>query len=224
MGDQCAILAGTGSNSTEHAVLLSQAAQDTGVDGLLVVTPYYNKATSEGLYAHYLAIAHCVDIPMIVYNVPTRTGVDIPVSVYQRLSSVPNIIGVKEASSCITKVTKILTSCPDFAVWTGNDDMTVPTISLGGVGVVSVLSNIFPQETVAMTNAALCGDFASAAALQRKYQALIDLLFCEVNPIPVKAAMRLIGYDCGGCRLPLTSLSNENFERLSHIIQKKCAP
>ena len=210
-GNQCKIIAGTGSNATEHAVALSIAAEAAGADGLLVVSPYYNKATPEGLFAHYLAIAHAVSIPIIMYNVPSRTGVDIPVSVYKRLSRVPNIVGVKEATSDITKILRIRAQCPeDFCIWSGNDDMTVPILSLGGKGVISVLSNVLPDETVAMTNAALTGDYETAARLQQKLLPLTDLLFCEVNPIPVKAAMKKIGFDCGGCRLPLCGLSPEN--------------
>jgi len=140
--------------------------------------------------------------------------VDIPVSVYKRLSRIPNIAGVKEASSSITKIAEIRSACPEFPVWSGNDDMVVPTISLGGQGVVSVLSNVVPAETNAMANAALIGDYKTAAALQCQLLPLIKLLFCEVNPIPVKAAMRCIGYDCGGCRLPLTSLSAENLRKM----------
>ena len=213
-GDSCTIIAGTGANSTSHAIELSKAAEEAGADALLIVSPYYNKATPEGLYRHYLSIAHSVSIPIILYNVPGRTGVDIPVSVYTRLCRVPNIIGVKEASIDITKVTKILQACPDFSVWSGNDDQIVPTIALGGSGVVSVLSNICPEKTVCMVNAALSGNFDTAAALQRQLMPLIELLFCEVNPIPVKAAMQKIGFDCGGCRLPLCELSKENRQRL----------
>lgn len=215
VGEGCKIIAGTGSNSTEHAVWLSKAAEETGVDGLLIVSPYYNKATPEGLFAHYLSIAHAVRLPIIMYNVPSRTGVDIPVSVYQRLSRVPNIVGVKEASSDITKITKILGACGnDFTVWSGNDDMITPVISLGGKGVISVLSNVFPAETQAMAAAALDGDFDTAGALQVHFQPLIEALFSEVNPIPVKEAMNLLGFDCGGCRLPLTSLTEQNREKL----------
>ena len=210
-GDACTIIAGTGSNSTQHAVELSIEAQEAGADALLVVSPYYNKATPDGLVAHYLSIAHAVRIPIIIYNVPTRTGVDIPVSVYKRLSKIPNIAGVKEASSDITKIGRIVDACgPDFAVWSGNDDQIVPVISLGGSGVISVLSNVYPVETNAMCHAALTGDFSTAAALQRQFLPAIDLLFCEVNPIPVKAAMKCIGFDCGGCRLPLSKLTNEH--------------
>ncbi len=214
-GDSCLIIAGTGSNSTQHAIELSIEAQEAGADALLIVSPYYNKATADGLVAHYLAIAHAVRIPLIIYNVPTRTGVDIPVAVYQRLSKIPNIVGVKEASSDITKVVRIINACgPDFAVWAGNDDQIVPVIALGGSGVISVLSNVFPGQTNAMCHAALNGDMATAAALQRQLLPSIDLLFCEVNPIPAKAAMRCIGYDCGSCRLPLCEPTKEHLAQI----------
>lgn len=214
-GSDCLIIAGTGSNCTSHAVELSQAAQEEGADALLVVSPYYNKATPDGLFAHYLAIAHAVSIPMILYNVPSRTGVDIPVSVYKRLACIPNIAGVKEASTDITKITKIRCACGDsFSIWSGNDDQAVPVIALGGQGVISVASNIYPAEVSAMANAALAGDLDTAADLQAQLQSLNELLFCEVNPIPVKAALKRIGYDCGGCRLPLTSLTYENQKKL----------
>lgn len=221
VGDRCKIIAGTGSNSTQHAVWLSKAAEETGVDGLLIVSPYYNKATAEGLFAHYLSVAHAVKLPIIMYNVPSRTGVDIPVSVYQRLSRVPNIVGVKEASGDITKITRIIRECgTDFTVWSGNDDMITPVISLGGKGVISVLSNLFPAETQAMAAAALDGDFDTAAALQVHFQPLIEALFSEVNPIPVKEAMGLIGFDCGGCRLPLTALTAPNREKLLLVLRR----
>ncbi len=214
-GDRCRIIAGTGSNSTAHALELSVAAQEEGADGLLIVSPYYNKATPEGLAAHYLTVAHAVHIPIIVYNVPSRTGVDIPVSVYKRLSQLGNIAGVKEASTDITKVARIRMECPqDFCVWSGNDDQAVPVLSLGGQGVISVLSNVAPVETQAMAKAALAGDFDTAAELQVRLLPLIEALFSEVNPIPVKEAMKLLGYDCGGCRLPLTNLSLQNLEKL----------
>lgn len=219
VGNRCKIIAGTGSNSTRHTMELSMAAEQTGVDGLLLVSPYYNKATPEGLYAHYLAVAHSVSLPVILYNVPTRTGVDIPVSVYRRLSRIPNIAGVKESASDITKYTKILAQCgSSMAIWAGNDDMATPVIALGGKGVISVLSNILPTETQALAHAALDGDFDTAAALQIRLQPLVEALFAEVNPIPVKQAMQFIGYDCGGCRLPLTPLSDENREKLRALL------
>lgn len=213
--DNCKIIAGTGSNSTQHAVELSVSAQNMGADALLVVSPYYNKATPEGLIAHYEAIATAVHIPVILYNVPSRTGVDMSPEVYQKLAQIPNIVGVKEASRDITKFAKIKHLCPaSFAVWSGNDDMIVPVLSLGGAGVVSVLSNVAPAETRSMSDAALDGDFDTAAALQLQLLPLTELLFREVNPIPVKAAMKLIGYDCGDCRLPLTKLAEGNLEEL----------
>lgn len=218
VGDSCKIIAGTGSNCTEHAIYLSQAAEKLGVDGLLLVSPYYNKATPAGLFAHYSAIAAAVQIPCILYNVPSRTGVDIPVEVYRSLSRIPNIAGVKEASSDIVKVARILSECPGFPVWSGNDDQIVPVMALGGSGVISVLSNVAPEKTNAMTEAALDGDFDTAADLQLKLLPLIRALFSEVNPIPVKAAMKELGFDCGTCRLPLTSLSPENLEKLSAIL------
>lgn len=221
VGDNCKILAGTGSNNTEHAVMLSKAAEAVGADGLLVVTPYYNKATSEGLLGHYSAIAGAVHIPVIAYNVPSRTGVDIPVEVYACLAKIPNLAGVKEASNDIRKIAKIREACPpDFTVWSGNDDQIAAVMALGGQGVISVLSNVAPLETQALAEAALNGDFDTAADLQIRLLPLIEALFCEVNPIPVKAAMKLIGYDCGGCRLPLTPMSRENFEKLRILLQK----
>ena len=216
VGESCKIIAGTGSNSTVHTISLSMAAETCGVDGLLVVTPYYNNATPEGLFAHFASIAHSVNIPIILYNVPSRTGVDIPVEIYRRLSQISNIVGTKEASTDVSKVTKILRACgPDFTVWTGNDDLITPVMALGGKGVISVLSNVLPVQTQALAKAALDGDFDTASSLQMELQPLIELLFCEVNPIPVKAAMKLLGYDCGGCRLPLTTLSEENRRKLA---------
>ena len=209
--NHCMIIAGTGSNCTEHAVQLSKAAEEIGVDALLVVSPYYNKANPEGLFSHFLSIAHAVSIPVILYNVPSRTGVDIPVSVYKRLSAVPNIVGVKEATTDMTKITRILTQCdPSFHVWSGNDDLTVPVIALGGRGVISVTANVFPEDVKLMCDAALRSDFSVAVQTQHQLQPVNDMIFCDINPIPVKAAMKLIGYDCGGCRLPLTRLSREN--------------
>ncbi|MBQ8797495.1 MAG: 4-hydroxy-tetrahydrodipicolinate synthase [Oscillospiraceae bacterium] len=203
-GDRCKIIAGSGSNSTKHAIELSQAAEQAGVDALLVVSPYYNKTNPEGLYIHYATIARSVQIPIIVYNVPSRTGVDIPVSVYKQLSLIPNIVGVKEASPDITKQLRTHALCGrNFHVWSGNDDQIVPSMALGGLGVISVLSNVCPVETVAMTQAALAGDFDTAADLQCQLSPLIELLFSDVNPIPVKFAMGCIGFDCGGCRPPL---------------------
>lgn len=219
VGNSCKIIAGTGSNDTKHAIQLSMAAQAAGADALLVVTPYYNKATSNGLIAHYEAIASSVSIPIILYNVPTRTGVDIPVSVYKELSKIPNIAGVKEACSDITKIIRIRNACgPDFAIWSGNDDQAVAAIANGARGTISVLSNLYPKETNLMCREALNGNLQAAAALQRHFLPLIDLLFSEVNPIPVKAAMKLLGLDCGNCRLPLCSLTKDHQEQLEKYL------
>lgn len=218
-GGRCKIIAGTGSNDTQHAVALSAAAEAAGADALLVVSPYYNKATADGLLTHYSAIAGAVHIPVIVYNVPSRTGVDIPVSVYRELSKIPNIAGVKEASTDMGKISKIRAICPDsFALWSGNDDLTAPILALGGQGVISVLSNVLPEQTQALTRAALDGDFDTAADLQLRLLPLTEALFREVNPIPVKAAMKLVGYDCGTCRLPLTPASSETIAKLQEIL------
>ncbi len=219
-GNRMQIICGTGSNDTKHAAELSIAAQDVGADALLVVTPYYNKANPEGLFAHYLAVAHAVQIPVILYNVPGRTGVDVPVSVYKRLSHLPNIAGVKEASADIVKIARIRQACGnDLPIWSGNDDQAVASMALGAQGVISVLSNVKPVETAAMAKAALDGDFDTASELQCAMLPLIDALFSEVNPIPVKAAMGLIGFDCGTCRLPLAPLSKENRQKLQHLLQ-----
>ena len=219
MPEDLRIIAGTGSNSTVHAIALSQAAQDAGADALLVVSPYYNKATPEGLYLHYAAIASSVQIPVILYNVPSRTGVDIPVEVYRRLSQIPNIAGVKEASSDIRKLARIRSQCPDhFTVWCGNDDLAVAAMALGAKGLISVVSNIEPEITGSMIGAALDGDFDTATALQLSLLPLIEALFQDVNPIPVKAAMAMIGYDCGGCRMPLCGPSENTAALLKDLL------
>lgn len=217
--EKCLIIAGTGSNNTEHAVALSKAAESAGADALLIVSPYYNKSTPDGLIKHYTIIASAVHIPIILYNVPSRTGVDIPVSVYQCLAQLPNIVGIKEASSDITKIARIKASVPSkFSIWSGNDDQAAAVMSLGGRGLISVLSNVLPVQTQAMVTAALSGDFDTASDLQLKMMPLIEILFSEVNPIPVKTAMKLIGYDCGSCRLPLTALTCENYTKLKNML------
>ena len=215
VGNRCLIIAGTGSNNTAHSVALSVAAEEAGADALLVVSPYYNKATPQGIYLHYLSICNAVSIPVIVYNVPGRTGLDIPVSVYSQLASISNIAGVKEASTDITKIIRIRNACgPDFTVWAGNDDQIVPAMAVGGSGVISVLSNLYPLQTQAMCDAALSGDFKTASNIQCQFLPLIDSLFGEVNPIPVKAAMNELGYDCGGCRLPLCPMQPDKLKAL----------
>ena len=207
---QCAVIAGTG-----HTIRLSQAAQEIGVDGLLVVTPYYNKTTDTGLVRHYRQITEAVDLPVIAYNVPSRTGYDIPIHVYPALAQLPGIAGVKEASGDLSKLLRIMAqNGNDLPIWSGNDDLTVPTMSIGAQGVISVLSNVAPAHMNAMVHAALSGDYALAGMLQRKLQPLCDLMFCQVNPIPVKAAMEAMGYHVGPCRMPLDGLTPENAQRI----------
>lgn len=217
-GSDCKIIAGTGSNNTRHALELSQKAQDAGVDGLLIVSPYYNKANQTGLYDHYALIAQSVDIPIIVYNVPGRTSVDIPISTYKELSEIPNVNGIKEAAVDIAKQGKTLAICSDsLNVWAGNDEHVIPNIALGGQGVISVISNINPIETNVMVQSAMAGDFRTAAMYQQQLNQLNSLLFADVNPIPVKYAMTKIGYDCGRCRLPLTEPSLELKEKITNF-------
>lgn len=210
---RCKILAGTGSNDTAKAVELSVRAAELGVDGLLVVTPYYNKCTQPGLVKHYGAIAQAAGIPVIAYNVPSRTGVDISVDTCRALAKLPDLAGIKEAGGDISKVGRILAAC-DLPVYSGNDDQTVAVMALGGAGVISVASNVVPKQMKALTDAALRGDFAGAAALQKKLLPLMDLLFCQVNPIPVKAAMAMIGLDPGPCRMPLDELTEANAQKI----------
>ena len=220
---RCKIIAGTGSNSTKTAIEQSREAEQTGVDGLLVVTPYYNKATQPGLLMHYTAICEAVRLPVIAYNVPSRTGVDIAVDTCRELAMIPNLTGIKEASGDISKIGRIL-SQTELPVWSGNDDQTVPVMALGGAGVISVASNVIPEKMHALTASALRGDYPGAAALQHQYQKLMDLLFCQVNPIPVKAAMGMIGLDCGLCRLPLDDLSVENEQKLQVCLDELGIP
>ena len=214
---RCRIIAGTGSNDTAKAVELSIRAEQTGVDGLLVVTPYYNKCTQPGLVKHYTAIAKAVDLPIIAYNVPSRTGVDISVDTCRALTGIPNLAGIKEACGDISKAGRILAGC-DLPVYSGNDDQTAAVMALGGSGVVSVASNVVPAQMKELTDAALAGDFTRAAGVQKRLLPLMDLLFCQVNPIPVKAAMAMIGLDCGKCRMPLDDLTGENAKKLQSCL------
>ena len=219
VGDRIKIICGTGSNHTTHAVQLSMAAEEAGADALLLVSPYYNKGNQQGLLEHFSTIAYAVNIPIILYNVPSRTGLDMPVSLYQQLSQIPNIIGVKEASTDIVKIARIRNACgEDFTVWCGNDDQAVPAIALGAKGVISVLSNLLPKETLEMTSAIYDGDLDTALDLHGKLLPVMDALFKEVNPIPVKEAMKLIGYDCGVCRLPLGPVSNDTRNLLQQLL------
>ncbi|MCQ5028837.1 4-hydroxy-tetrahydrodipicolinate synthase [Flavonifractor sp. DFI.6.63] len=209
------VIAGAGSNDTSAAVYLSQHAQDSGADALLHVTPYYNKASQTGLIKHYEYIADRVDLPIILYNVPSRTGVSFTAETYQILSRHPKINGVKEASGNFSLLAHTRAICgDDFYVWSGNDDQVVPMMSLGAKGVISVVANIAPEIMIQMTHLCLEGRFGEAGALQLRYMDFIDALFLEVNPIPIKAAMNLAGYDVGSLRLPLCDMSNGHLETL----------
>lgn len=221
VGNRALLIAGTGSNDTRHACALSETAENAGMDALLVVTPYYNKSNAKGLVAHYREISENVSIPIILYNVPSRTGVNIPIEVYQELSESENFIGVKEASGSLQTALDIRLSCPkDFYIWSGNDDLTVPLMSIGAQGVISVASNVAPTEVKTMTDAALSGDFKHAARMQMELMPLIKALFSDVNPIPVKQAMKEIGFDCGKCRLPLAAMSDEKIKKLRILLKK----
>ena len=205
------VIAGAGSNDTSAAIYLSRHAQDSGADALLHVTPYYNKASQTGLIKHYEAIADRVELPIILYNVPSRTGVSFTAETYRTLSQHPRINGVKEASGNFSLLAHTLSLCGDgFHVWSGNDDQVVPMMSLGAKGVISVVANLAPEVMVRMTHLCLEGRFREASALQLRYMDLIDALFLEVNPIPIKAAMHLAGYDVGPLRLPLCDMGDSH--------------
>ena len=210
------VIAGTGSNCTETAIYLSTEAEKYGADALLVVTPYYNKATQKGLIAHYTAIAESVNLPIIMYNVPSRTGCNIqPETAAYLAKNVKNIAGIKEASGNISQIAKLMQLAEgQIELYSGNDDQVVPIMALGGLCVISVLSNVAPQQTHDMVAKFLEGDVAGSREIQLKALPLIDALFCEVNPIPVKAAMNMMGWEAGPLRMPLTEMEPQNQERL----------
>ena len=215
------VIAGTGSNDAAYAIKLSQDACRLGADALLLVTPYYNKATQQGLVEMYKAIAAEVDRPIILYNVPSRTGVNIEPQTYLALADTPNIVAIKEANGNISKIVETMSLVGDkLDLYSGNDDQIVPLLSLGGKGVISVLSNVLPRETSELCHAFFRGDVAAARAAQFKYQKLINALFCEVNPIPVKAAMTRLGYGDGSIRLPLTKMTAANEEKLVGLMRE----
>ncbi len=215
------VIAGTGSNCTETAIYLSTEAEKYGVDGLLVVTPYYNKATQKGLIEHYTMVANSVKLPIIMYNVPSRTGCNIlPETAAKLCKNVPNIVGIKEASGDISQVAKVALLCgDDIDIYSGNDDQIIPILALGGKGVISVLSNVAPKQTHDICQAFFDGDTAKAAKLQIEAIPLVGALFCEVNPIPVKKAIELQGRDTGVVRRPLTEMESQNAERLKKEMQ-----
>lgn len=214
------VIAGTGSNDTAYALELSKFAEDAGIDGLLMVTPYYNKTTQLGLINHYTYVADRVKTPIILYNVPSRTGVAFKADTYAELSKHPNINGIKEASGDFSLVAETLSKCGDnMFMWSGNDDQVVPLMSLGAVGVISVVANILPDIMAKMCRLALDGNFKEAAELQLKYFDVTDALFKEVNPIPVKTAMKLMGMDNGYLRMPLFEMSLSNTEILKNSLK-----
>lgn len=208
------VIAGTGSNDTPHAIKLSQAAESYGCDGLLIVTPYYNKTTKKGLYLHYKAIAESVNIPIILYNVPGRTKMSFAIDTLKELAKIDNIVGIKEASGDISYLTHVAAEVSELAIYSGNDDMVVPTLSVGGVGVISVAANIIPEDMHEMCQSYFDGDVKKSAAMQLRALDLIDKLFIEVNPVPVKNAMNMLGYNVGPLRMPLCDLEDENAEKV----------
>ena len=215
------IIVGTGSNSTSQAIQNSKHAKDLGADGILVVTPYYNKCTQKGLIEHFTKIAESVyPLPVIMYSVPSRTGVNILPKTCYVLSKVENIVAIKEASGNLSQIAEIAQLCGDnLNIYSGNDDQILPILSVGGIGVISVLSNIFPKETHAMVTEFLSGNIEKAKSLQLKYIPFIKALFSEVNPIPVKATLNLIGYNFGDPRLPLTPISEENLKIIENELK-----
>ena len=216
------VIAGTGSNDTEYAVQLSQYAESVGVDGLLIVTPYYNKATQQGLINHFTYIADKVNTPIILYNVPSRTGVNIAPQTYLELSKHKNIVAAKEASGDLSAVLKIRSLCGDnLHIYSGNDDQIVPILSLGGIGVISVLSNVMPKEASDICKLYFEGKIKESAELQIKLCDLIDALFIEVNPIPVKTALGLMGYKVGKLRMPLSEMNESNLEVLKKCLKEQ---
>lgn len=214
------VLAGTGSNDTQYCVELSQKAEKMGADALLLVTPYYNKCTQKGLRLHYEKVASAVDLPMILYSVKSRTGVNIAPETLAELSKIDNIVAVKEASGDMSQVAKIAALCGDrLDIYSGNDDQIIPILSLGGVGVISVLSNIMPEFTHNMVMDYLSGNTEAALKAQLDALDLVDALFCEVNPIPVKTAMNLLGFNAGPLRLPLCEMEDATLEKLKTALK-----
>ena len=216
------VIAGSGGNSTKLVIDFSKKIEKLGVDGLLIVTPFYNKATQEGLYQHYSTIAKAIDLPIIMYNVPSRTGCNIlPETALKLALEFKNIVGIKEASGNISQITKLASLCRGcLDIYSGNDDQIVPILSLGGVGVISVLSNVAPQGTHDMVMAYLNGNEKKARQLQLDYLELVDALFCEVNPIPVKSTMNMLGFNVGSLRLPLTEMEEEHKVAMSNLLHR----
>lgn len=221
VGGRIPVIAGTGCNNTKQALENSLSAEKLGVDGLLIVTPYYNKTSQSGLIKHYEYIADRVKTPIILYNVPSRTGVSIKPQTYLKLSKHENIVAVKEASGDISSLAETISLCKDnLAVYSGNDDQTVPILSLGGIGVISVFSNICPKECHEMVQSYLNSNTEKSKEIQLKYLKLMNAMFCDVNPIPVKEALNLMGFNTGRCRMPLDILSESNYKKLKEILKE----
>lgn len=208
------VIAGTGSNDTAHAIYLSQEAERLGANGILTVTPYYNKTSQHGLVKHFTAIANSVKIPVILYNVPSRTGMSISIDALKELAKVDNIVGIKEASGDISYASKIAAQIPELHMYSGNDDMIVPLLSIGGKGVISVLANVMPKETHDICQLYFDGKVDQSRELQLKLLGLCDALFIEVNPVPVKTAMGLLGFNTGNLRAPLCEMTDSHLETL----------
>lgn len=213
------VIAGTGSNDTKHAVYLTQYAESVGADAVLSVTPYYNKTTQKGLYQHFKIVAESVKIPVMLYNVPSRTNLNIDPQTVKALSEIENITAIKECN--LNQVGEIVNLCgDDITVYSGNDDQVLPLLALGGKGVISVMANIIPKETHNLVASFLDGDIAESRRIQLKYLDLVKALFVEVSPIPVKAAMNLMGMNVGNCRLPLVEMTEKNFNYLKDTLKK----
>lgn len=213
------VIAGTGSNNTKHAIEMSKKADELGVDGILVVTPYYNKGNENGIYEHYRLIAESVKCPIILYTVPSRTGVNLSINLLKRLAQLENIVAIKEASGNISYAGEIAREVPELDIYSGNDDMTIPLMSLGAIGVISVSANIIPKVVHNMCMNFLEWDIERARTLQLEYNNLVVALFIEVNPVPIKEAMNYLGYEVGKCRLPLGEMMRENKEKLYQVIE-----
>ena len=213
------IIAGTGSNDTAHCVELSKESQNLGADGLLITTPYYNKATQKGLMMHYDKVLEKTNLPIILYNVPGRTGMNYAIPTLKELAKDDRIVGIKEASGNIEYATEVAAMCPELDMYSGNDDMIVPILSLGGKGVISVLSNVAPRQTHELCQKWFDGDIEGSRKMQFEYLELIKALFCEVNPIPVKTAMNMMGFNAGKLRLPLCEMAQATYERLENAMK-----
>ncbi len=214
------IIAGTGSNDTAHAVMMTKEVEKMGADGVLLVTPYYNKTTQRGLEVHYKEIASSTDLPCCLYNVPSRTGVHIEIETLKKLYEEKNIVAIKEASGNMSYVSKIAAEIPEIDIYSGNDDIIVPLMSIGAKGVISVVANIIPNDIHDMCTHALSGDFKKASQMQLKMLKLVNSLFLEVNPIPVKEAMNLMGLNVGKCRLPLYDMDEKNLFKLKEAMKE----